>query len=189
MRIVAPLAALLALGIPALAQPPVLRPAPEFKVVESSGKEILLSSLKGKVVILAFVSTTCPHCQAASQMFTKLNRELGPRGFQVLGVAFNDNAKLLVDNFVQQFNVGYPVGYSTPDTVLAYLGFSLMDRYVVPQIVVIDRKGMIRAQSPRMGNENLTSEGPLRPLINGLLEEGAPTSNTKKAPSATKKAS
>jgi hypothetical protein len=73
--------------------------------------------------------------------------------------------------------------------VLAYLGFSLMDRYVVPQIVVIDRKGMIRAQTPREGNASLTSEPSLRILINTLLQEGAPTSNTKKTPAAAKKAS
>jgi len=33
-----------------------------------------------------------------------------------------------------------------------------MDRWVVPQIVVIDRKGMIRAQSPTTGDEKLQNE-------------------------------
>lgn len=170
--------ALLALGVPAWAQAPVPRKAPDFTIVEPSGKQTLLSSYKGKVVVLEFLYTTCPHCQAAAQVFTKLYKEWGPRGFQPLGVAFNDNASLLVKDFVQQFNVGYPVGFSTPDKVLAYLGYSLMDvRYVVPQVVVIDRKGMIRTQSPAQGDEKLQEEAPLRILIDGLLKEGAATSH------------
>ncbi len=179
MRLVS-LAALLALGAPAWAQAPVPRKSPDFTIVEPSGKQMALSSYKGKVIVLEFLYTTCPHCQAASQVFTKLYKEWGPRGFQPLGVAFNDNAALLVKDFVQQFNVGYPVGYSTPDKVLAYLGYSLMDtRYVVPQVVVIDRKGMIRAQSPPQGDEKLQEEAPLRILIDRLLKEGPATGNQK----------
>ncbi len=190
MRIPATIAAFLALGVSALAIPPVPRKAPEFTIVEPSGKQTLLSSYKGKVVCVEFLYTTCPHCQAASQVFSKMQRALGPRGVQFIGIAFNDNAAVLTDPFVKQFNVAYPVGYSNVDTVLSYLGVSVMDRWVVPQIVVIDRKGMIRAQSPTTGDEKLQNEYSLRPLIEGLLKEATPTSSTsKKAPVAPKKAS
>src|SRR5712692_9956626 len=169
MRISATFAAFLALGVSALAMPPVPRKAPEFTIVEPSGKQTLLSSLKGKVVCIEFLYTTCPHCQAASKIFSKLQREMSPRGVQMIGIAFNDNAALLTDGFVRQNSVAYPVGYSTIDTVLGYLGISVMDRWVVPQVMVIDRKGMIRAQSPPTGDENLTSEVMLRNLLDGLL--------------------
>ena len=188
MRKLVCFAAFFALGISALAAPPVPRKAPELTVVEPSGKQTLLSSFKGKVVVLSFVYTTCPHCQAFSAMVTKLQRELGPRGFQPLGVAFNDNAAVLTNGFVQQVGIGYPVGYATPDTVLSYLGFSIMDRYVVPQVVVIDRKGMIRAQSPPQGDANLQDPTFLRNLVDSLLKEGATTTTTK-APATPKKAS
>src|ERR1700688_2163685 len=98
----AAIAPLMALAVSALAMPPVPRKAPELTIVEPSGKQTLLSSFKGKVVVIEFLYTTCPHCQAASQVFTKLQRELGPRGFQAVGVAFNDNAQMLVPQFVQQ---------------------------------------------------------------------------------------
>lgn len=193
MRIAATLTAFLAIGVSAADLPPVLRKAPELTIVEPSGKSTLLSSYKGKVCVIEFLYTTCSHCQAASQVFTKLYKELGPQGFQPIGVGFNDNAKLLVDGFVKQFQVPYPVGYTTSDTVLSYMGFSIMDRYMVPQVVLIDRKGMIRAQSPPGGDVNLQTEDSLRKLIEGLLKEGAPTSNsktgTKKASAEPKKAS
>jgi len=167
------LAALLALSAAAMAgsAPPVIRPTPEFTVHEPSGKQIPLSSLRGKVVVLTFMFTTCPHCQAEAHMLTGLEREMGPRGLQVLGVAFNDNASVLVPGFVQEYQVGFPVGASDRGSVLNYLGVSEMTRWVVPQVVVIDKKGNIRAQSPSMGDPNLQAETYMRDLIESLLKE------------------
>jgi len=39
----------------------------------------------------------------------RLYKEYGPRGFQPLGVAFNDNASLLVPDFVKMLGLSYPV--------------------------------------------------------------------------------
>jgi peroxiredoxin len=183
----ATIAAFAALAVSALATPPVPRKTPEFVVVEPSGKLTLLSSYKGKVVVLALMQTTCPHCQREAQMLTKLQTELGPRGLQVLGSAFNDATAQMVASFVKQFGVGFPVGYSSRETVESYLGLSVMDRYVVPQVAVIDRKGMIRAQSDALGTPNLQDEGFMRNLIDSLLKEGATTSDSKKAPATVAK--
>lgn len=172
------LTALLALGVSLAAMPPLPRKSPEFTIVEPSGKETLLTSFKGKVVVLAFVHTTCVHCQAFSQVLNKFEKEMGPRGFQAIDVAWNENAKVLAPAFARQFNLSFPVAYSTWDPIMSYLGFSVMDRPVVPQVVVIDRKGMIRAQSPPQGDPNLQNEITLRGLIDQLLKE-----DTAKAPS------
>jgi peroxiredoxin len=176
MRNVAAVAAFITLGVAALAQPPVIRKAPDFTVVEPSGKKTNVSSFKGKVVVLEFLYTTCSHCQDESKMLTKLYREMAPRGLQVLGIAFNDNAAVLVPTFVQEFGVPYPVGAASSDSVMGYLAFSVMDRYVVPQVVVIDRKGNIRAQSPPQGDGKLQDETYMRNLISTLLKESATTS-------------
>jgi len=45
------------------------------------------------------------------------------------------------------------------------------ERFVVPQVLIIDRKGVIRAQSPPLGDANLQDEGYLRKMIEGLLKE------------------
>ncbi|HTS77354.1 MAG TPA: TlpA disulfide reductase family protein [Bryobacteraceae bacterium] len=154
--------------------PPVLRPSPEVNVVEPSGKQVTLSSQKGKVVVLDFIFTTCVHCQAETVMLEKLYKEMAPKGLQILSVAINDNAMMLIPGFVQQYNVPWPVGYAPSDTMLKYMGFSMMDRWVVPQVVVIDRKGMIRAQTPVPGDINLQSETYMRGLLGTLLAEKAP---------------
>ncbi len=179
----------------AKAAAPVPRPAKELTVVLPSGANSLLTSYRGKVVMLAFMFTTCPHCQALSQIMTKLQGELGPRGFQALGACFNDEvnspdqkANLVVTkNFIDQFHVGFPVGRVPRETVLNYVGVSVIDqRWVVPQIVIIDRKGQIVAQSDPKGEATpfLQKEDYLRTYLGGLLgpEPSSKSGATKKAP-------
>jgi peroxiredoxin len=174
-------AAALACGVALQAEaPPLPRQAPEFTIKYADGNQVPLSSFKGKVVALTFVFTTCIHCQHASQTFSKLYNEYGPRGFQPVGVAINDMANLFVDDFVKNNNVTYRVGFSPLDPVLEFLGMSRMERYVVPQIVWIDRKGLIRSQTPPLGDEKLLAEPYWREMIETLLKEPAET--TKKHP-------
>jgi thiol-disulfide isomerase/thioredoxin len=171
---------LLASGLAVQAAAPVPRPSKEFTIVLPSGKQQLLSSYRGKVVMLAFMFTTCPHCQALSKVITKLQGELGPRGFQAVGAVFNDevnspnpasNAQVTA-NFVNQFQVGFPVGFAPRDSVLSYLGASAIENWVVPQIAIIDRKGVVRAQSEARGTAQLQTEDYLRKYLGELLDEG-----------------
>ena len=179
----ATVAVFLTLGLASFGASPVVpRPAKDFTVVEPSGRQIKLSSLKGKVVSIEFLFTTCPHCQAASKVFTQLQQELGPKGFQALGVAFDEATAEKTARFKQQFGVGYPVGFATQDVVMNYLGISVMERMTVPQVMIIDRKGQVRAQSEPLGTEQLSDLKYLRTMIGDLLKEsGSPRSSAKKA--------
>jgi len=153
------------------AQPAMPRKAPELTIVEPSGKQTLLSSYRGKVIALAFIYTTCPHCQAECGVLTKLNTELGPKGFQALAVAFNENAGMLVDAFTKNFHTNFPVGYAARQTVVDYLQLDDSGKVLwnVPQMVLIDRRGMIVAQSAPQGTEELQKEDSLRKKIDDLL--------------------
>jgi peroxiredoxin len=153
-----------------------LRPAPELAFTLPGKGPAQLSQYKGKVVALAFVSTTCPHCQAKSKELTKLQEELGPRGLQVIGVATNPNADLLVDNFVKDFKVGFPVGYMPGEHVVTFMNFSPTDRWVVPQLALIDRKGIIHYQTTATETDawdKLMEPAALRAHIEELLNMGS----------------
>ncbi len=191
MRKLIPLAVSLALGVsPLVATAPVPRKSPEFTIVGPSGRQTKLSSFKGKVVLIEFLLTNCPHCMRVSQTLATLYKELGPRGFQPIGIAFDVSITAAgVTSFAQRFGVTYLMGYTSSDKVDSYLGREPADRLQVPQIVVIDRSGVIRAQSRPAGESNLEDENHLRNLIDTLLREGAPAGNTKKTPSRPKKTS
>jgi hypothetical protein len=69
----------------------------------------------------------------------------------------------------------------------SYLGREEKERFMVPQIVVIDRKGVIRAQSRPVREANLEDEIYLRNFLNTLLIESAPAGSAKKTASPRKK--
>ncbi|MDQ6758665.1 MAG: TlpA family protein disulfide reductase [Acidobacteriota bacterium] len=163
--------------------PSAPRRSPEFQLNFVGGEQKLLSSYRGKVVMIEFLHTTCPHCQHAGQVFSKLNSEYGSRGFQPLGVAWDEMAKESIPNFIKTNKVNYPIAFATRDAVLDYLNMSPTMRSVVPQIVWIDRKGMIRSQTPPLGDEKMLSEKYWREMIETLTSEPQ-TSARKVAPSA-----
>ena len=122
----------------------VPRQSPEYVITMPDGQQDLLTNHKGKVIVLEFLFTTCPHCQNTAGILTRLQQELGPKGFQAIGVAINPNPD--VPDFIKRFNVGFPVGTGTRDSAYAYLEKSVMSSFSVPQIVIVDKKGVIRGQ-------------------------------------------
>jgi peroxiredoxin len=166
----------------ALALPlaPTERKSPEFIIYDSSGKTTLLSSFKGKVVVMEFLFIKSEHCLRVANTLNKLHSQLGPRGFQPVGVVFDppNGAKASVQSsalMVDYFKLTYPVGYSAKADVDSYLGRTGKEILNIPQIVVIDRTGMIRATSGGAGGDpKLEDENSLRELIDSLLKEGSP---------------
>jgi peroxiredoxin len=176
MRILAA-TAFVGLAVSAFAIPPVPRKSPEFTVTDPSGKQTLVSSLKGKIVVMPFMFTTCPHCQRYAQELTQLQKEFAPRGVVFLGTVFNDANAAMATQFVKEFNVGFPVGYATRDQVISYLGLSVLDRWVVPQVAILDKQGNIVAQSAATGTPELQDQTYLRNFLDKLVK-GSATSST-----------
>jgi peroxiredoxin len=159
------------------------RPSPDFTVNLNDGRQIHISEYKGKVVVFAFILTGCSHCQFTSQVLTKLQQEYGPRGFQVIASAINEMSKLYVPDFIKNFHPAYPVGYNERDAAEDYLQHPVMYRLLMPQVVVIDRKGTIRAQyagDDKFFENNAEQEKNFRDVIEPLLKEGAGQTARKK---------
>ena len=172
------LLALMLVGVSVRAQT-IPRPAPEFVIRNSTG-ELLLSQFRGKVALLAFIHTTCQHCQQSVGVLNQLQSEYGPRGFQVLASAFNDLAAQLLPEFVTRFRPAFPVGFTSRETVSEYLKLSATSPFKIPVYCFIDKKGMIRAQ--HMAGEPFFQDDPksTRALIESLLKEPAQAQRTTK---------
>lgn len=171
-----------ALASSVLATAVVPRKSPEFTIVEPSGKETALSSYKGKVIVIEFLFLKSLHCIRIAQTLDRLNRDLGSQGFQSVGVVFGPDADVQrVNYFVQDYKLTYPVGFANPEKVDNYLARESNEILNIPQIVVIDRAGVIRAQSGKKGGDpTLENEYSLRSVIDNLLKEDAPPGNTKR---------
>jgi peroxiredoxin len=164
---------LLTIATMAMPQASVTRRSPELAIVEPGGKTTMISSLAGKVVVVEFLFLGSQHCMRVASTLNKLQSEFESRGFQAIGIAFGPEADAGNSYLAaQSLKLTYPLGYATTDSVDNYLARSKDDVLNIPQIVVIDRTGMIRAQSGlRPGNPQLENENSLRALLQDLLKE------------------
>jgi peroxiredoxin len=165
-----------------LSNTPAPRKSPEFSFSEPAGKQTLLSSFKGKVVVMEFLFMNSEHCLRVAKTLNRLQGDLGQRGFQSVGVVFGPNAdEQRVVYLVDYFKLAYPVGYTTPAKVDSFLGRAGNEVLSIPQVVVIDRAGTIRAASGGgRGDPKLENESYLRDLIDGLLKEDLPATSARK---------
>jgi peroxiredoxin len=124
------------------------RQAPEIQIQVPGGTAIQLSQYKGKPVLLAFILTTCPHCQHTTGLLVKMQNEFAAKGLQVLECAVNSNADVLIPDFVKTYKTNFPVGFNFDvDYILGpFFQHPSGKGPTMPMLVFIDRKGMIRAE-------------------------------------------
>jgi cytochrome oxidase Cu insertion factor (SCO1/SenC/PrrC family) len=164
------------------------RQAPELTIEMPSGKNIQLSSYKGKPVVLAFILTSCSHCQHTTGLLSKLQQEYAPRGLQVIESAIETGAAAFVPRFVQQFNPPFPVGYNTNDTAQAFMQHSPMLIMHMPLIMFIDRSGKVVAQYEGDDARMIGDQEKLIPEnIEQIVKPAAAAARAKKAPASKKK--
>ena len=143
----------------------------------------MLSSFKGKVVLLEIMFVNSPHCVQLAQVLSELQSSMGSQGFQAVAVAFGPHSdQALVGHVAERLQLPYPMGSATSENVDSYLGRTGTEKLKIPQMVVIDRKGFIRATSGT-GDPTLENESSLRASIDALLKEKAPAGGTAQATS------
>jgi peroxiredoxin len=165
------LAALFTLA-PAHAREP--RPAAQIPIPLPDGKKITLQQYRGKVVLLAIFSIMCPDCIENVEMLNRVQKDLGPKGFQAIGGAGDEDAQYTVSGFVQRYKIAFPVGYLTKDQMIALADIAPNRRPVAPIFLFIDKRGIVRFQY--YGDDSFFkvaaySERGTRQTIEGLLKE------------------
>jgi peroxiredoxin len=113
-------------------------PAPGFILNDASGAPVQLSQFKGKVVLLNFWATWCRACQFETPWFVGFQETYASRGFQVLGVSFDDDGWAAVKPFIAQKRVNYPVMMSDSQLAARYGGVQAL-----PVTFIIDKAGRV----------------------------------------------
>jgi thiol-disulfide isomerase/thioredoxin len=166
---------------------PLPRKAPEFVFNTQDGKQLLLSSMRGKVVAIAFMFTTCPHCQALCPILGNIQKDYAAKGVQFVGDVIDEGAKDGLPQFTMLYSKNvFPVGWSTQASALEFLKHD--PHYYVPMMAFIDRKGMIVSQY--IGNEDFfrDQEKNIRAELDKVLAGNMnPKPTTKAAPTAATK--
>jgi len=172
-------AALVGALLPSAPAAELPRKAPDYTINLSGGKTLALSQYQGHPVVLAFILTTCSHCQRAVGFLIKDQNEYGPRGLQVVASAIEPDAALALPLFLKNFQPPFPVGWSAGESALAFMQHPMAKIPMMPLMAFLDRQGNIRAQyegdDPFFGDQ---LEQNLRQQIAALLNMGAPAKTT-----------
>src|SRR5581483_6675837 len=187
LQSVAAAVVLIASLIPGLGAGTLPRPASEFTINLPGGKQAVLSQYKGKTIALIFILTYCPHCQKIVSFLSQDQNEYGARGFQVLASAIEDGAAAAVPGFLKKFNPPFPVGSNARMPVLDFLQHPIAARLIMPQLVFIDKQGMIREQYA--GDNPFLDETKADKNLQAKIEELCAERSAKKPLAPTKKVS
>ena len=115
--------------------------APDFELPALDGKNLKLSGLRGKAVLLNFWATYCEPCKVAMPWFVELQKEYGPQGFQIVGVAMDDASTDDIAKFVKEMGVNYPILIGKESVGESYGGVG-----VLPTTFFLDRDGRLIAR-------------------------------------------
>jgi len=122
---------------------------------DTAGHEQALAQWQGKVLVVNFWATWCVPCREEMPEFVRVQKELGGRGLQFVGIAIDDADK--VDRFARELGLNYPAlvgGYGALE-----LSKTLGNRLgALPFTVVVDRMGHIaHTQLGPLNEEKLRS--------------------------------
>src|SRR6266446_5472439 len=115
--------------------------APDFSLESLDGKNMRLSDLRGKAVLLNFWATWCGPCKIEMPWFVELQKEYGPQGFQIVGVAMDDSSTEDITKFVREMGINYPVLLGKEEVGQSYGGVNAL-----PTSFFIDRDGKLVAR-------------------------------------------
>jgi peroxiredoxin len=161
----------------ALLSAQIPRPAPdiEFAPVTGGSGKMRLSDFRGKVVVIEFLLTTCPGCKHSGAILARLQREYGPRGLQVIGLAVDFGSAQRIPVFAAETGAMFPIAAYSDASAREFLQAPMMLRMSYPQLAFIDRKGVLRehfrGEDPRM--DIRVEEANIRKVVERLLAEDA----------------
>jgi cytochrome c biogenesis protein CcmG/thiol:disulfide interchange protein DsbE len=113
------------------------KPAPSFTLKDSNGAAVTLADYKGKVLLLNFWATWCGPCKIEIPWFTEFQQQYKDKGFEVLGVAMDDDWTA-VKPYLVSHKINYRIVLGNDAMATAYGGVDAL-----PTTFVIDQNGKV----------------------------------------------
>ncbi len=142
---------------------------PDFSLPSVDGNSYSLSAEKGKVVVLEFIATWCPHCQADAPMMNQLEAAYKSKSVQIFGINATPQghtrsgpaAMSDLQWFKDTYSVTFPLLFDSELKSANDYGVSFY-----PSIYIVDQQGKVAFQPP---DNELPSYDQLSGVIDKLL--------------------
>ena len=116
------------------------RRAPGFALPDAKGKVYDLADYRGKVVVLEFMQSNCPHCGSSAKTFERINKKYAGR-VVVLSVANPPDNAQSVAGYIKTHGITSAVLFDCGQAAYSYMKTASFD---IPHVFLIDGEGMIR---------------------------------------------
>jgi|HubBroStandDraft_1064217.scaffolds.fasta_scaffold00638_1 TonB family protein len=113
------------------------KPAADFKLRDLDGREVQLSSLRGKVVLLDFWATWCGPCRAEMPAIEKIYRK--EKDIEVFGIDVGEDREI-IQKFLRDQKITYPILLAAQSRVQQDYAANAL-----PSVVILDKNGVIRS--------------------------------------------
>ncbi|MBW2544350.1 MAG: TlpA family protein disulfide reductase [Deltaproteobacteria bacterium] len=118
--------------------------APDFVLKDLDGKEIRLADYRGKVVLLAFSTTWCPHCRKMPPYLNELRSKYGDSGLVIFNIDIQEPLKK-VRSYAAKHDIKYRVLLDEKATVAK--AYNVRG---VPSLILVDKDGTIVCRQCRL---------------------------------------
>ena len=121
---------------------------PDYNLVTFKGRELRLSSLRGRVVLLDFFSAACQHCRKHAPFISDLAKRYRDRGLVVINLSSNNPYvdREQVESYIREANVENDVVWSPIELFMLYMTPNAEGVYGVPQAVLFGTDGRVAAR-------------------------------------------
>ena len=127
-----------------IAQSVFSRRAPGFSLPDSGLKQHDLQDYRGKVLLLDFMKTQCPHCQQVSKVLEELNARYYGR-ITVVSIVMPPDNQQLVQQYAEAFKISTPFLFDCGQVTASYVRATPAKPAVnLPHLYIIDQKGIIQ---------------------------------------------
>lgn len=149
---------------------PAEKPLPDLKLPDLSGEQWSLHANLGKVMLMNFWATWCAPCREETPILVKLAEEYKSKGFEIIGIALDDDGAGNIDKFVAEFKVEYPILLPVPGSALSRID-------PVPTTLLIDAEGRLAKKYVGAMPEKILRED-IERLTGGLKVKNSATKNS-----------
>lgn len=146
------------------------RRAPGFSLMDSHFQQHDPQDYRGRPVVIEFMLTTCPVCNALADTLAQVKAVYGDKIVILSLVALPDNFQT-VAQFTSTHKVSWPILFDSGQVMMSYLRLTPANMNVhFPHLFFVDGKGYIRNDVDDVDGEKALSAAGISAEIDKLLK-------------------